>query len=72
VLDTTGAGDAFNSGFVGALVQGKNIEEAIGWGMANSNSVIQSLGAKNVLLTKSAVQKFLKKYKGIKTSKKKI
>ena len=72
VLDTTGAGDAFNSGFIGAIANGKTVEEAIDWGTANSNSVIQYLGTKNILLTKGGIAKMLKKYSSVKTSKKKI
>ena len=70
VLDTTGAGDAFNAGFVAALVHGKTIEDAIDWGMANSNSVIQYLGTKNILLTQQGMKKFLSKFHGNKTVKK--
>ena len=72
VLDTTGAGDAFNSGFVGALILGKKIEGAIDWGTANSNSVIQYLGTKNILLDKAGIAKMLKKFKSNKTTKRKI
>src|SRR3989338_2988770 len=57
VLDNTGAGDAFNSAFVAALIRGKKVEEALGWGMANANSVIQYLGTKNILLTQSGIKK---------------
>jgi len=72
VLDTTGAGDAFNAGFIAALIQGKPVEEAIDWGTANSNSVIQYLGTKNILLSKAGIKKFLSKYKSNRTTKMKI
>lgn len=49
-VETTGAGDAFASGFVAALAKGKSIEKAIQLGIANSESVIKIKGAKNGLL----------------------
>lgn len=52
IVDRTGAGDAFNSGFVSAILDNKNIEEAIQLGTANATSVIQYFGAKKGLLKK--------------------
>lgn len=50
VKDTTGAGDAFNSGFLSEIIKGKGIQAALHAGIKNSCSVIQYLGAKNKLL----------------------
>ncbi len=61
-LDVTGAGDAFGSGFVSAIIKRKSIEEALIYGTSNSNSVIKYLGTKNVLLTESQLKSFAKKY----------
>lgn len=63
VLDTSGAGDAFNSGFAGALAKGHGLKTALDWGVANASSVVQFLGTKNVLLTESGIENFLKKHK---------
>ncbi len=63
VIDRTGAGDAFASGFVAGLIQKKekcekglcrsyNIEYAIRLGSANATSVIEKIGAKKGILTK--------------------
>ncbi|MFH1587912.1 MAG: carbohydrate kinase family protein [Candidatus Diapherotrites archaeon] len=63
VLDATGAGDSFNTGFVSGLIKGKPIETALTWGVAQSQSVILHLGTKNKLLTEKELLEFIKKYK---------
>jgi len=63
-LDATGAGDAFGSGFTGAVIKGKSIENALLWGTSNANSVIQYLGTKNKLLRDGGMKKFSRKYAG--------
>ncbi|HYD02757.1 MAG TPA: PfkB family carbohydrate kinase, partial [Alphaproteobacteria bacterium] len=50
VVETTGAGDAFACGFVAGTILEKSIETSLKMGMLNAESVIQHLGAKNVLL----------------------
>jgi len=45
VVDRTGAGDAFSSAFIGALILKKDIKEALRWGSANATSTIEKLGA---------------------------
>lgn len=52
IKETTGAGDAFASGFVAAKMLGKNTEFALKLGMLNAESVIRYKGAKNILLGK--------------------
>jgi len=63
ILDRTGAGDAFGSGFVSALVRGENIPECIRVGTANATSVVQKIGAREGILRKSDLA--LKKWKGL-------
>jgi ribokinase len=46
VIDRTGAGDAFASGFLSQWVQGKSLKESIVFASANSTSVVTKLGAK--------------------------
>ena len=50
VIERTGAGDAFASGFVAGIVAGKKIPECLKLGLRESESVIRYFGAKNKLL----------------------
>lgn len=52
VIDRTGAGDAFGSGFLSAYAQGKSLKDAIIFASANSTSVVQYIGAKEGILHK--------------------
>ncbi len=55
VVDSTGAGDAFTSGFFAAHLMGKTLPEALRYGMANSGSVVGFYGAIAGLLFQSDV-----------------
>jgi len=50
VVETTGAGDAFSSGFIAGMIRGKDIGTSLKLGMLNAESVIAHLGSKNILL----------------------
>ncbi|MBN2126966.1 MAG: carbohydrate kinase family protein [Candidatus Diapherotrites archaeon] len=63
VLDATGAGDSFCSGFVSALIKEKPIETAMTWGMIESQSVITHLGTKNDLLNEKKLTALIEKNK---------
>lgn len=54
VVETTGAGDAFASGFVTAISLDKDIPYSLKLGMINAESLISGLGAKTKLLDKRA------------------
>jgi sugar/nucleoside kinase (ribokinase family) len=56
VVETTGAGDAFTSGFFGALLLGKPIDECLRFGMANSQAVIQDYGGSAMLRTRAEIE----------------
>lgn len=58
--ERTGAGDAFASSVTAALVLGKSLREALLWGPINSMSVVQEIGAQKGLLTRDALENFLK------------
>lgn len=53
--ERTGAGDAFASTAVAALLLGKSVPEALAWGPVNSASVVQKIGAQEGLLTRDAL-----------------
>ena len=50
VVERTGAGDAFASGFVAGVIAGKTIPESLRLGLREGESVIRYFGAKNKLL----------------------
>lgn len=59
VVDVTGAGDAFGSGFTAAIMRGKGCAEAVKWGTANASSEVMDFGTKSVLLSESGIKKFV-------------
>lgn len=50
VIDRTGAGDAFGSGFLSQWAQGASLVDSIVFASANSTSVVQHIGAKTGIL----------------------
>ncbi len=56
VVDSTGAGDAFGSGFFGAHLAGRTLPEALACGIANSGSVVGEYGAIEGLLDESTME----------------
>lgn len=62
-VSKTGAGDAYASGFLSAIILGKHTTDAMQWGNANAVSVISHIGAQVGLLTPKQIPTFLKKFK---------
>ncbi|QQS61585.1 MAG: carbohydrate kinase family protein [Candidatus Moraniibacteriota bacterium] len=56
VVDSTGAGDAFTSGFLGAIFLDRSTGEALSWGIANATNVIRHYGGKEGLLSRSKIE----------------
>jgi sugar/nucleoside kinase (ribokinase family) len=50
VIDRTGAGDAFSSGFTAMIAAGEPLEWAVTYASANSTSVVSKIGAKDGIL----------------------
>ncbi len=61
--ERTGAGDAFGSGFLSAIIKGKDYKEALLTGTVNSASVIGYIGAQKGLLKDSEIHVWLERAK---------
>ncbi len=57
--ERTGAGDAFTSTFVAAIIKGSDIAGALQWAPINSMSVVQHVGAQMGLLSVKQLEKLL-------------
>lgn len=51
VIDRTGAGDAFGSGFTASIARGDDLATAVKFASANSTSVVNKIGAKTGILS---------------------
>jgi sugar/nucleoside kinase (ribokinase family) len=61
--ERTGAGDAFGSGCISALIKGRSFEEALLWGTVNSASVIGYIGSQKGLLKERDMLTWLERAK---------
>lgn len=59
-FERTGAGDAFTSTFVAAIMKGADIQNALLWAPINSMNVVQHVGAQAGLLTEKEIGHFLR------------
>ena len=66
-VEATGAGDAFSTGFLGALMHGKSHEVALQWGAVNAASVVFHVGPTEGLLSHGQIQKRLRERPSYKT-----
>lgn len=62
VVERTGAGDAFSTGSIAALGNGKDLSEALIWGTLSSTSVVQFIGAREGLLTQDRMEEIKQKW----------
>jgi len=60
VVERTGCGDSYATGFLSAIAYGKTVIEAMKWGTVNAASVIQQVGPQAGLIQQSLLQKILK------------
>jgi len=65
-FERTGAGDAFGSGCLAAIIKGKTPQEALMWGTVNSASVIGYTGSQKGLLTEADMTQWLERAKSSK------
>lgn len=66
-VEATGAGDAFATGFLGALMHGKPHAEALKWGSVNAASVVNQIGPTKGLLSHTKIKQRLKARPSYKT-----
>lgn len=59
IVERTGAGDAYTSAFLAAIMYGKSIPTAMEWGMVNATSVVGAVGAQKGLLRKNELEEKL-------------
>jgi ribokinase len=57
--ERTGAGDAFASTFVAAVIKGLDLESALSWAPINSMSVVQKVGGQAGLLNENQLKSYL-------------
>jgi len=60
ILERTGCGDSYTTGFIIALYYKKDIKEAMIWGTLNAASVIQRIGPQEGLMKLNLLKKILK------------
>jgi len=59
-FERTGAGDAFSSTFVAAIMKGATVEGALLWAPINAMSVVQKVGAQAGLLSVHQIDQYLR------------
>jgi len=60
-IERTGAGDAFTSTFVAAIIKGNTVDGALQWAPISSMNVVQHVGAQAGLLSEKHLAELLKK-----------
>lgn len=60
VVEKTGAGDSYTSGFLAGVISGLSPKEAMIWGTINASSVVTIIGAQQGLLSKSELLEKIK------------
>jgi sugar/nucleoside kinase (ribokinase family) len=63
VLELTGAGDAYSTGYMAATLGNLDMQNAMKWGSANSASVIEKIGAQAGLLKKEEMEEKLNEHR---------
>lgn len=62
VLDSTGAGDAFNGGLLTALGEGKSLAEAVAFANVVSNISVSRIGTSTSMPTRKEIDEFIKSH----------
>lgn len=59
VVERTGCGDSYSTGFISSLIHNGSVPQAMRWGTINAAFVLQKIGAQEGLLTKKELLKIL-------------
>ena len=59
IVDTTGAGDCFNAGFLKAFLDGRNIHDCLKWGVVAGGLSTQKAGANGYRITADEIQRII-------------
>lgn len=62
-IDTTGAGDAFNAGFICGLLRNKDIEDCGYYGIAAASMKVQHIGARSGNIISENIERMVSEYK---------
>jgi sugar/nucleoside kinase (ribokinase family) len=62
VIDTTGAGDCFNAGFIRAMLSEKSLDECLQWGNISAGLSTEGHGAASVRVTDEMIEQQIRKY----------
>ena len=62
-LEATGAGDSFAAAFLSGLISEEPLQMCLKWGVINSASVIEQIGAQSNLLGKNTIKRRAKEYR---------
>lgn len=60
IIDPTGAGDGFSSGFMASFINNSDLITAMKWGIINSAQVVREYGAQTALLKVDEMDKLIK------------
>lgn len=65
IVEKTGAGDAYTSAFLSALINNLPVEEAMVWGAINSSKVIGHIGPQAGLMNREDLERYRKSVPGM-------
>lgn len=69
VVEATGCGDAYASGFIAGLHNDRGIAEAMAWGAFNASSVLKYVGAQKGLLKKDTIKEMIQEHSHLQAKK---
>jgi sugar/nucleoside kinase (ribokinase family) len=58
----TGAGDAFDAGYIAGLLAGANAEQCVAWGAALGASCVRSISATASVFNRAEAEQFMREY----------